>query len=122
MAPFSRGAASLDVCPVAPTPALSTHRAATPRRCMIRVMRLALAQINPTIGDLDGNAALIAGAIGRARAAGADLVVLPELAVSGYPPKDLLLQEGFVDACAEAAKKIGETATPGITAIFGVPL
>jgi NAD+ synthase (glutamine-hydrolysing) len=85
-------------------------------------MRLALAQINPTIGDLDGNAALISAATGRARAAGADLVVLPELAVSGYPPKDLLLQEGFIEACAAAAKQIGETATAGLTAVFGVPL
>jgi NAD+ synthase (glutamine-hydrolysing) len=85
-------------------------------------MRLALAQINPTIGDLEGNASLIAGAIGRARDAGAELVVLPELCVCGYPPKDLLLQEGFVGACAETAKKIGETQTRGITAVFGVPL
>lgn len=85
-------------------------------------MRLALAQINPTIGDLSGNAARISRFITQARAAGADLVVFPELAISGYPPKDLLLQEGFIAACAAAAKRLGETETAGIAAVFGVPL
>lgn len=85
-------------------------------------MRLALAPINPTIGDLDGNAKLAAAEIARARDAGADLVVLPELCISGYPPKDLIMQEGFVSACASAAKRLGESATAGITAIIGVPL
>jgi NAD+ synthetase len=85
-------------------------------------MRLALAQINPTVGDIAGNAALIVRAIGEARAKQADLVVLPELCLCGYPPKDLLLQEGFVAACVAAAKEIGEKHTKGITAIFGVPL
>ena len=84
-------------------------------------MRLALAQINPTIGDLAGNAALIRRFIDRASEAQADLVVFPELALSGYPPKDLLLQEGFVQACAAAAKALGEAATGGITAVFGSP-
>jgi NAD+ synthetase len=85
-------------------------------------MRLALAQINPTIGDIAGNAALIVKAIEEARSKGADLVVLPELCLCGYPPKDLLLQEGFVDACVTAAKEIGERHTAGITAVFGTPL
>jgi NAD+ synthetase len=85
-------------------------------------MRLALAQINPTVGDIAGNAALIVRAIDEARAKGADLVVLPELCLCGYPPKDLLLQEGFVAACVKAAKEIGEKHTTGITAVFGVPL
>lgn len=85
-------------------------------------MRLALAQINPTVGDLTGNAQRIAHWIGRARAARADLVVLPELCLSGYPPKDLLLMEGFVAACSQQARKLGESATAGITAVFGCPL
>jgi NAD+ synthetase len=85
-------------------------------------MRLALAQINPTVGDIAGNAALIAKAIAAARNQGADLVVLPELCLCGYPPKDLLLQEGFVRACARAAQEIGEKHTAGITAVFGLPL
>lgn len=85
-------------------------------------MRLALAQINPTIGSLDANAALMAQYIGRARAAGADLVVFPELSLSGYPPKDLLLQGGFISACSEAAKSLGERHTDGLTVVFGCPL
>ncbi len=85
-------------------------------------MRLAMAQINPTVGDLPRNAQRIAEWIGKARAAGADLVVLPELCLCGYPPKDLLLMEGFVEACGREAKKLGESATEGITAVFGCPL
>jgi len=85
-------------------------------------VKIALAQLNPTVGDVPGNAALIADAIDRARAAGADLVVVPELSICGYPPKDLLTQAGFVEACAAAAKRVGETATAGITAIIGAPL
>ncbi|CAG0992326.1 NAD+ synthase (glutamine-hydrolysing) [Phycisphaerales bacterium] len=85
-------------------------------------MRLALAPVNPTIGNLEGNAALAGAAIARARDAGADLVVLPELCICGYPPKDLILQEGFVAACAAAAKRLGESATAGITTVIGVPL
>lgn len=85
-------------------------------------MRLALAQVNPTVGDVEGNAGVVASSIDAARAAGADLVVLPELCISGYPPRDLVVQEGFVEACAAAAKRIGESATRGITAVFGVPL
>ncbi|MCA9271981.1 MAG: hypothetical protein KDA31_02930, partial [Phycisphaerales bacterium] len=54
-------------------------------------MRIALANLNPTIGDFAGNAALIRGRIDEAKRAGAAVVVLPELALCGYPPKDLLL-------------------------------
>ncbi len=85
-------------------------------------MKLALAPLNPTIGDIEGNALLIVDGIEKARRAGADVVVFPELALCGYPPRDLLMQEGFVPACAAAAKRIGEQHTAGITAIFGVPL
>lgn len=85
-------------------------------------MRLALVPINPTIGDIAGAEALITGAIARAKQAGADLVILPELAICGYPPRDLLLADGFIHACTSAAKRIGEGATSGITAIFGCPL
>ena len=85
-------------------------------------MKIALAQINPTIGDLPGNAALIVDAIERARSAGAALVVLPELCVCGYPPKDLLGRRGFIEACAREVRRIGESATGGITAVIGTPL
>ncbi|MBL9002271.1 MAG: NAD+ synthase [Phycisphaerae bacterium] len=85
-------------------------------------MLLALCPINPTIGDLAGNAALIASGIGAARAAGADLVVFPELALCGYPPRDLLLQHGFIEACCAWADRIGIEHTGSITAVFGTPL
>ena len=55
-------------------------------------MRIALAQLDPTVGDLAGNAALIAAAAARAVDQGADLLVTPELVISGYPPEDLVLR------------------------------
>ncbi len=61
-------------------------------------MRIALGQINPTVGDFDGNRRLIEDAISAAESGGANLLVLPELAVSGYPPKDLLERAGFLAA------------------------
>jgi NAD+ synthetase len=85
-------------------------------------MRLALAQTNPTIGAIERNADEIARAIAHARDQHADLVVFPELAICGYPPKDLLLQEGFIDACAAAAKRLGQQHSHGLTIILGTPL
>lgn len=85
-------------------------------------MRLALAQMNPTIGAIAANALQMGEFLDRAREAGADLVLFPELTICGYPPKDLLLQEGFIQACAAAAKEVGEQATKGLTAVFGCPL
>ena len=62
----------------------------------MRALRVALAQVNPTVGDLSGNAALIKDYYARAADAGADVVAFPELAVTGYPPEDLLLKPSFV--------------------------
>jgi NAD+ synthase (glutamine-hydrolysing) len=83
-------------------------------------LRLALAQIDPTVGDLDGNAGLIAEAIGSARDAGAQLVVLPELCVSGYPPEDLLLRHDFLAAVREKLDELS-AAVSGIVALVGFP-
>jgi NAD+ synthase (glutamine-hydrolysing) len=83
-------------------------------------MRLALAQINTTVGDLDGNRDLILERLEEATAAGADLVLFPELAVTGYPPEDLLLRPGFVRAAEESLTAIAR-ATHGIVALVGVP-
>ncbi|MFL5950500.1 MAG: NAD+ synthase [Gaiellaceae bacterium] len=83
-------------------------------------MRLALAQINPVVGDLDGNSALILGRLEEAKAHGAELVLFPELAVTGYPPEDLLLRPGFVraaEACVEAIAR----ETRGTTVLVGGP-
>ena len=83
-------------------------------------LRLALGQINPTVGDVGGNAAAILARLEAARAAGADIVVFPEMAVSGYPPEDLLLKPDFVAACMAAAQDIVR-ASLGLTVIFGCP-
>jgi NAD+ synthase (glutamine-hydrolysing) len=83
-------------------------------------MRLALAQINPIVGDLDGNRDLIIERIEDAKRANADLVVFPELAVTGYPPEDLLLRPGFLRAADEALQQIAHAAH-GIVALVGAP-
>lgn len=85
-------------------------------------MRLALAQTNPTIGDLEANAAAMSRAVEQARRADADCVLFPELSLCGYPPRDLLLQEGFLRACAETAQRFGTTCPRDLTVIFGAPL
>src|SRR3989440_3071208 len=83
-------------------------------------MRLALAQINTTVGDLEGNRELILARLGEARASGADLVLFPELAVTGYPPEDLLLRPGFVRAAERSLEEIAGAAR-GIVAVVGTP-
>ncbi|HVS84312.1 MAG TPA: NAD+ synthase [Gaiellaceae bacterium] len=84
-------------------------------------MRLALAQIDPVVGDLAGNRELILARLEEAKRDRADLVVFPELAVTGYPPEDLLLRRGFVRAAERSLAEIA-TATEGVTAIVGTPL
>jgi len=83
-------------------------------------MRLALAQINPTVGDLDGNRALILRRLGEARDVGADLAIFPELAVTGYPPEDLLLRPGFIRAAERSLEQIARSAH-GIALLVGTP-
>ena len=81
-------------------------------------MRIALAQIDPTVGDIDGNAAKVAEWIGRAREGGADLVIFPELAIPGYPAEDLYLKRHFVEAGNRAVRELAEGVT-GIVALVG---
>jgi NAD+ synthase (glutamine-hydrolysing) len=83
-------------------------------------VRLALAQINTTVGDLDGNRERILQAIAEARGAEADLVLLPELAVTSYPPEDLLLRPGFIRAAEESLQEIARE-THGLVALVGFP-
>jgi NAD+ synthase (glutamine-hydrolysing) len=83
-------------------------------------LRLALAQIDCVVGDLDGNRTRILSSLAEARAARADLIVFPELATTGYPPEDLLLRPGFVRAARESLDQIA-SATEGITALVGTP-
>ncbi len=79
-------------------------------------MQIAVAQLNPVVGDLSGNGAAILTAVAEAERAGARLVVTPELSLPGYPPEDLLLRPAFVDACARelAAMAEGVRSTPVI--------
>jgi NAD+ synthase (glutamine-hydrolysing) len=83
-------------------------------------MRLALAQINTVVGDLEGNAARIVGRMREAREAGADLVLFPELAVTGYPPEDLLFRPEFLRQARQSLDRIA-TETDGISALVGFP-
>jgi NAD+ synthase (glutamine-hydrolysing) len=83
-------------------------------------VRVALAQIDVVVGDLDGNRATILGHLAEARARGADLVVFPELATTGYPPEDLLLRPAFVRDARESLEQIA-AATDGIVALVGTP-
>lgn len=85
-------------------------------------MRIALVPINPTVGNLEINTDLIRTAIADATRVEADLLVLPELCVSGYPPRDLLLHNAFIAACTDAAARIAETVPKDLTVILGAPL
>ena len=69
-------------------------------------MRVALAQINPTVGDVDGNAAKVAAWIEEARAGGAELVIFPELCIPGYPAEDLYLKRHFLAANVRAVEQL----------------
>ncbi len=81
--------------------------------------RYALAQINATVGDLEGNAAKVVSFLERAREFAPDLVVFPELTLAGYPPEDLLLKPGFLEACRRMLEKV--TAKISIPALIGCP-
>jgi NAD+ synthase (glutamine-hydrolysing) len=84
-------------------------------------LRVALAQIDATVGDIEGNAAKIADWTARARERGASLVVFPELCVTGYLPEDLLLKNSFLDAASAALEGLAAR-TRGIAAVVGLPL
>ncbi len=87
---------------------------------MSGLLRVALAQIDTTVGDIDGNAAKIRAGIARARDEGAMLVVFPELALTGYPPEDLLLKTHFLDAAGDALNQLASE-VEGIVAMVGFP-
>jgi NAD+ synthase (glutamine-hydrolysing) len=86
-------------------------------------MKIALAQINATVGDLEGNARRIVDAARRAHGQGARLVVAPELALTGYPPEDLLLRPAFMHACAEALQGMARElmSSEGLHVLVGHP-
>ena len=84
-------------------------------------MKIALGQLDPTIGDFDGNLRLIDEAALRARAAGADLLVLPELALCGYPPRDLLERDAFLAASTRALERLSAGVRGKLAVLVGFP-
>ena len=83
---------------------------------------ITLAQLNPSVGDVDGNAAKARAARVRARADGAALLVFPELFICGYPPEDLVLKPAFQSACRAAVEALArETADGGPAMLIGSP-
>ncbi|MFG0292817.1 MAG: NAD+ synthase [Phycisphaerales bacterium JB050] len=84
-------------------------------------MKLALAPLNPTVGDLQHNRVLIEGAVRDAVRGGVQLLVLPELVMTGYPPRDLLLQGGFVDDVMRTVERIASGVPDGLTVLIGTP-
>src|SRR4051794_18940118 len=83
-------------------------------------LRLALAQLNAHVGHLDHNAQAIVSALAEARRQGATFVLFPELMISGYPPEDLLLKVGFLQAARRTLDALAPH-TMGLTAIVGFP-
>jgi NAD+ synthase (glutamine-hydrolysing) len=84
----------------------------------MKILRVGLAQINATVGDLEGNVRKIVDGIARARGRGVGLVAFPELAVPGYPPEDLLFKSAFIEANLRALADVAR-ATSGLTAVVG---
>lgn len=84
-------------------------------------LKIAMAQVNPVLGDLDANVELIAAAAREAWLAGADLLLTPELALCGYPPEDLLLRPDFLRACDQALERLAAR-VEGITLVVGHPV
>ncbi|TVQ57159.1 MAG: NAD+ synthase, partial [Spirulina sp. DLM2.Bin59] len=83
-------------------------------------MKVAIAQLNPTIGDLKGNAAQILAAAEGAIAQGANLLLTPELSLCGYPPRDLLLQPSFIAAMAGQLVELAQALPPTLTTLVGI--
>ncbi|MGL5058579.1 MAG: NAD+ synthase [Microcoleus sp.] len=82
-------------------------------------MKIAIAQINPTIGNLTGNSSLILEAAQKAASAGANLLITPELCLLGYPPRDLLAVPSFIEAAGEKLQQLARDLPPNLTALVG---
>ncbi len=88
---------------------------------MTKILKIASAQLNPTVGDLAGNMAKARQVYGRAKDAGADILVLPELFVIGYPPEDLVLKPAAVADCKLEAEKFAKLTAGGPAVVFSTP-
>jgi len=85
-------------------------------------MKIAIAQLNPTIGDISGNAQRILDAARQAAEQGAQLLLTTELSLCGYPPKDLLMQPSFVGAIAQELKSLAQSLPPDLAVLVGAPV
>src|ERR1044071_6114454 len=83
----------------------------------MRRVRVGLAQVNPTVGAIEANARLVVDWMGRARAAGCDLVAFPELCLTGYPPEDLLFRPAFIEANLRALDRVARASTDLIVVV-----
>jgi len=89
---------------------------------MTGTLTIAIGQVNPTVGDIEGNVAIVERARQRAAADGAELLVLPELVITGYPPEDLVLRPAFQDAALRAVETLaGRTGEGGPALLIGAP-
>ena len=88
---------------------------------MTDALTIAVAQINPTVGDIAGNVARLRRARAEGAALGADLVVATELCVAGYPPEDLVLKPAFLDAVEAAVQDFARSVTSGPAILIGAP-
>jgi len=84
----------------------------------VRQLRVGLAQLNVTVGDVEGNARRVLDGIERARALGVDLVAFPELCLTGYPPEDLLFRPAFIEANLRALERVARAST-GLIVVVG---
>src|SRR3977135_3343857 len=84
-------------------------------------LKIALAQLNPTVGDVAGNAGMVRRARDEAAALGADLVAFPELFIAGYPPDDLVLKPAFQAACRSAVEALARESRTGPALLVGTP-
>jgi len=84
-------------------------------------LKISLAQLNPTVGDIAGNAAKLRAALATAREQGADLLVTPELFLAGYPAEDLVLRQDFLDAVEQAVEALKPATASGTALLLGAP-
>ena len=84
-------------------------------------MKLGIAQLNLTVGDIAGNAAKLLAAANEAHAAGAVLLLTPEMSICGYPAEDLVLRTDFTMACEAALRQLASDAPPNLALVVGYP-
>ena len=100
---------------------MNSHANSRPGAAPADSLKIALAQLNPTVGDVAGNADKVRRARDEAAAMGADLVAFPELFIAGYPPEDLVLKPAFQAACRAATEVLARETVNGPALLVGTP-